>query len=530
MYTKKFITDGLNIEKPLIWDTETIGFYGQTRLIQVRQGSVSYVYDMFYINIEDVKHFFKDWYLVLHNGQYDLSCKQFIQWVPKKIDDTMVAARLTWPQWDSHSLAACAQQLNFGIKGDEGASDWSQWDLTEKQLEYAELDTLLTQKLYEAIPESTFKSQVYQLDIKSIMLACDYQYRGMPISKKECQRYKREHLKLIRSCKKLPEDLNVNSPSQVRKFLGMDVSDSDTLTLSDNPLCKEILIKRQSLKAISYIESLLPHRVACSITTPSAAKTGRFISKSADEIPGTFNLQQIPHEMKSLFGANKGYYVTADYPALEIWMATAITGEKNWHEALLTRADLHIATAMKMFNKTKEEVDKTLRTLAKLCNFTLLYGAGSKALAHSLAVWGHTEEAKVAADLSKQWKSAVSDISAWQRSIFEYFQSHSSKIVYTPLGRPVKAISPTQALNYPVQGGGAECTKLAIVLLDNNGIKICNTVHDSIALLASTMKEAEEYKDALSYAMDEAYRRVIKNCKANDLSLAVDVNINEYYT
>lgn len=530
MYVKQFITEGLDRTKPLIWDTETIGLYGQTRLVQVRQGETSYVYDLFYINVEDVKYYFKDWHLVMHNGHYDLSCRDFMRWIPKQFDDTMVAARLAWPGWDSHSLHNVAQQLSLGIKGNEGASDWSQWQLTKEQLEYAELDTLLTEGIYQKIPEGILKSEVYQLDIKSILLSCDYQYRGMPISKKECQRYTREKKKLIKGCKLLPEELNVNSSKQVCEFLQTVSSDYSTLKLSTDPRAHEVLQKRSSLKAISYIEDLSVHRLAKSIIKPAAAKTGRFISEGADEVPGTFNLQQIPREMKSLFGINRGYYVTADYPALELWMATAIIGEQSWHKALLTKADLHIDTAVKMFHKQPEEVDKRLRTLAKVCNFTLLYGAGASTLAHGLAIRDHQDDAKIAGQLLNQWKNAVPGVTKWQKDHYSYFENHSSRIVYTPLNRPMKATSPMQAMNYPVQGGGAECTKLAIVLLDKAGIKICNTVHDSIALLASTMKEAEEYKEALAYSMDEAYRRVIRNCKANDLSLSVEVNIGEFYS
>lgn len=530
MYVKKLITEGLDISKPLIWDTETIGLYGQTRLVQVRQGETSYVYDMFYVNPEDLKHYFKGWHLVMHNGHYDLSCRDFMRWLPAKLDDTMVAARLAWPGWDSHSLASVALQLGLSKKGEEGASDWSHLQLSKEQLEYAEMDTLLTEQIFQKIPEGILKSEAYQLDIKSILLSCDYQYRGMPISKKECQRHKREKQKLIRQCKLLPEDLNINSPKQVKDFLGVESSDYSTLKVSEDPRAQEVLQKRSALKAISYIEDVSQYRVAKSIIKPAAAKTGRFISEGSNEIPGTFNLQQIPRDLKSVFGANRGYYVTADYPALELWMATAIIGEEAWHKALLTRTDLHIDTAIKMFNKSKEEVDKRLRTLAKVCNFTLLYGAGANTLAGALAIRDHQEDAKIAGQLLNQWKSAVPTISKWQADHYSYFETHSSRIVYTPLNRPMKATSPMQAMNFPVQGGGAECTKLAIVLLDKAGIKICNTVHDSIALLADTMKEAEEYKEALAYSMDEAYRRVIKNCKVNDLSLAVEVNIGEFYS
>lgn len=538
MYCKELITEGLDKNNRLIWDTETIGLYGRTRLVQVRQGDISYAYDCFYVNIEDIKWFFKDWHLVGHNIHYDLSCRDFMRWIPRAIDDTMVAARLQYPMMTSFSLGNLVDALKLGKKGEEGKSDWSQWNLSDEQLKYAEMDTQLTELLFAKITDETLNSNVYKLDIESIRLACDYQYRGLPIRKDSIQLFRRQLQKeMAEADKLLPKGLNVASSLQVRNFLNSDTGDKIQLTLMGDPRSDAIIQKRHCLKQLTYLDDLEKHDTAKAITNPLGAKTGRFTSKGSDEIPGTFNLQQIPANMKSLFGIKDGFIVTADYPALEIWMCCAIIKDAFMYKALLNKADLHKDTAIKMF-KT-DNISKDLRTIAKMCNFTLLYGAGANALTkvfYSRVASGAIskdmadEHSKKAEQYRRAWLDTYKDIAKHNQEAYDYFSNNKYRIVSTPLGRKIRTESATSSLNFPVQGGGAECTKLAIVLLKKEGINICNTVHDSIALTASTMSEAEEYAKALKWAMEESFRRVIKNCKANDLSLAVDYEISEFYT
>lgn len=527
-YVKTFITEGLDKSKPLFFDTETIGLYGRTRLVQVRQGDIAYEYDCYYINIEDIKYFFKSWHLVIHNAHYDLSCLDFRRWLPFKLDDTLLMARCLYPDLESFSLESLSRAFNLGAKSDEGSSDWSKYDLSPSQLEYATQDTLLVEKLYDLMDKSVCDTSYYKLDIESLRFSCEYEHKGMPVDLKAIRKFKSQLNKSIQSID-LPESLNVNSSKQVRDYLNIDSSSKAHLMSLNSEESQKILNKRKYLKALSYIEDLSQHKCVYSILNPNGAKTGRFTSKSCDTMPGYYNLQQIPRDMKAVFGDSGGIFVSADYPALEVWTCGAIIADEFLVSVLVNKEDLHYRAAEMMFNKSRDNISKFERRVAKMCNFTLMYGAGYNALAQAFISDGIPEIAPKAQRLREDWLNTYKEINKAQQKVFEYFKTHSYQVVRTALGKPLCARTPTEALNFSIQGSGAECTKLALYLLQKEKIVPVNTVHDSIALIASTEKEAEEYKQALKWSMEESYRRVIKNCKANYLSLEVTVDVGDHY-
>ncbi|HDZ5024796.1 TPA: hypothetical protein RTG57_001746 [Campylobacter jejuni] len=525
------IFKSLSLDKPIFFDTETIGLYGRTRLIQLRQDSISMILDCYYINIEEIKFSLKNSHLVGHNIHYDLSCQDFRRWLPRKIDDTMILSKAMWPTLESHSLKSLSSYLNLSEKTDEGKSDWSTYNLTSDQLIYADIDTLLVEEIYKRIDKSIMKSTYYKLDIKNIMLSLVYQNKGMPLCHKNIAKFKKEMIKGIESST-LPKELNINSPVQVKKFLNTESSSKETLAALNTPEAIEILNQRHYSKALSYLEDFKNYNFLYSFINPAGAKTGRFTSKGGDVFKDYdyVNLQQIPRKLKSIFKVNKpSLFVTADYPALEVWMCGAIIADEFLVNVLKQKEDLHYSAAEKMFNKNRSEITKDERMIAKMCNFTLMYGAGFNTLAEAFVTNGFSEVSSNARQFREDWLKTYKQINEEQQKVFKHFKTNKYMLVYTALGRPMCAFKPTEALNFSIQGSGAECTKLALTFLDKNGIIPVNTVHDSIALIASSEKEAEEYAECLKYSMEEAYRRVIKNCKANDLSLEVSVNIGEEY-
>lgn len=533
MYTKEFITKGIDTNKPIIVDTETIGLYGRTRLIQIRQESIHYEYDCFYINIETIKHFLKPCHLVFHNAIYDLSCPDFKQWIPKKIDDTLLIMRLQFPFLNSFDLKSLSKEILKLDKGDEGSSDWGSYNLTNEQLEYSANDTYLTEELYKLTYKETLEHQSYLLDIDNIEYACIYQWKGMRVSKNNCKELLKEAKNKLKSINNIPEDLNVNSPKQVKEFLNLESSSKDVLlelSITDHR-ADSILEKRKLLKQISYIEDIIDKPFITSHINPVGAISGRFTSKSINE--DSYNLQQIPRELKKMFAMdNTGYYVCADYPALEIWICACVIDDDFLVNTLKNKEDLHSATAKKLFNR--ENITKAQRMVGKASNFGLLYGTGAERLRQLVFNYSSKEvrlTLQEAQTHKSNWLKTFKGIALWQKNIFNEFRNskHGFIFVQTPLGKVIKVDSPIKGMNYQIQGGGAECTKLALHLLKNEGIIPANTVHDSIALIASSYTEAQEYKEILSKSMEESFKRVTSRCKNNTLSLQVTAEISDSY-
>ena len=528
MYTKKFIIDGLDKNKLLFWDSETIGLYGPTRLIQVRQDNISYVYDCFYINIEDLKAFFKPFKIICHNAHYDFSCFNFRGYYPKELHCSLAAARLNWPEFDSHSLDSLCENLKIGDKGKEGASDWSNYNLSEEQINYAENDTLILQKLYEKIDNKIWDSTSYKLDIKALKVCLFMQNKGMITNRAEILKQIRTSEKELNLLKMaLPSDLNINSPKQVREFLNLKSSEKAVLQAesNNNPSCNIILKARNAEKTLQFLNIFAKNKFIKCFLNPMGAKTGRFTSKGSDLYEDYVNLQQIPRKLKNCFGLNDGsLYVTADYPTLEIKLAAAIYGDSFMLKHL--NSDLHRATASLIFNKPSEQINDIERKIAKVSNFGLLYGAGSKTLKTFFIEQGLFD---IDADfIYNKWANIYKDLKALHRQMFDYFKVHNYKMVSTPLGRILKANTPNEALNFPVQGAGSECTKLSLIYLFAEGIIPVNSVHDSIICIAQNKQEADFYAAKIKEAMEKAFQVVIKKYK-RQIPLEVDIYIGKDY-
>ena len=532
MYTSKLIFEGLDKTKPIFFDTETLGLYGRTRLVQVRQGKIAYEYDCFFVNIEDLKFWLKDCHLVIHNAHYDLSCRDFQNWIPAKLDCTLYLSRIQWPELTSHSLASLSSQFLSREKTEEGKSDWGEYALTEEQLKYANIDTLLVEQLWQKISEETKDSPAYKLNVEALLVSLEIQNKGMKTNHKTLLGEKRKYQKEIkRLTDLLPEGLNVNSPKQVKQYLNVGSSAKGELYKLNNENCDNILKLREATKALTFIELFNKYDFIYSFTNPSGAKTGRATSKGCELYEDRTNLQQIPKYLKKGFGVSNGsYYVTADYPALEIRTTCAHYDDDFLYDALKNNKQLHNETCIRMYGKGKEELSESQYVAAKSCNFSLLYGAGPKGLYEMFNTRGFRISEEECKELVYKWWGIYKGIARKRAEAIQYFQSHSFRIARTGLGYPIRCNSFTEYLSAAPQGTGAECTKLALVLLKKKcSIIPVNSVHDSIACIARNEKEATEMAQAIKWAMEESFRRVTRNCLHNDIPCEVETYIGEDY-
>jgi len=472
--------------RPIFADTETIGLYGNIRLIQLHQDNNTLIYDCNYINIEEIKYYLKDTHLVFHNILYDLNCPQFHNWVPKEIDDTMYMARLHYPHLDSFSLKNLLIYIEEAPKGDEGASDWS-GQLTKEQLEYAAYDVIALEKLYNTMLP-ILNDLSYKIDRLSIKYALNYSRVGVPIHEKNRKALIKEANKKLSKIK-LPEGLNVNSPKQVKEFLGS--VDSSAATLTDMVLFKG---------------SQNAQNITCK-----------------DQ-----NLQQIPRALKSCIGFDdERWLVDADYAALELYCLASYVGDITMYKMLKEGVDLHKYSASQIYNKPMDEVTKDERQVGKTANFSLGYGASYKTyiqMAKSMA--GIVLQEAEAESIKASWLNTYSDVARWHRSP-KQLDNDQYTLVTTPLGRKVRANGYNDQLNIPVQGMGAECTKLAIHYLYQcePSVRLCLTVHDSITLECESKEEAERLAPILEDCMKKGFKEVNKHCHFPDLDIGAEAEI-----
>ena len=162
IYEIKALKDiNADTSKELFCDTETIGLYGQVRLLQIYQEGWDKVALIEWPNIYEMIAFLNKFTTVWHNVHYDnTTCQQQsgTRFVPNSYEDTFFASRLAQPQFDTYSLDdVMARVLGYDPYTHAGLdkktlqkSNWDKPKLTEDQLLYAAIDVYYLPHVWEA--------------------------------------------------------------------------------------------------------------------------------------------------------------------------------------------------------------------------------------------------------------------------------------------------------------------------------------------------------------------------------------------
>jgi DNA polymerase-1 len=253
----------------------------------------------------------------------------------------------------------------------------------------------------------------------------------------------------------------------------------------------------------------------------AVAATGRLSSSDP-------NLQNIPirteqgREIRKAFVAEEGnVLLAADYSQVELRILAHISQDESLIETFRRGADIHRATASKIFNIPEDQLAPEQRRAAKTINFGVLYGMSAFRLSNELNISG------------AQAKEFIEAYFARYPKIQEYLdrtleEARKTGKVTTLFGRvryipeihnrsfTVRGNAERMATNAPIQGTAADILKLAMIALDanlgNEGAMLL-TVHDEIVIevpksrvekVAGIVKETMEniYPLAVPLAVD----------------------------
>ncbi|MEN9581816.1 MAG: hypothetical protein RJA70_4825, partial [Pseudomonadota bacterium] len=202
-------------------------------------------------------------------------------------------------------------------------------------------------------------------------------------------------------------EFNVHSPKQLEKVLFDELglkplrrtktsrsTDADTLEAlaSEHELPKVVLEIRQLAKLKGTYIDALPGLIS--------KRTGRLHTRWRQEVAATGrlsstdpNLQNIPirselgRSIRGAFIAPAGFQiVSADYSQVELRVLAHLSQDPVLLEAFGSGQDIHLRTAMEIFEVDAEDVDVELRRRAKAVNFGVIYGQGDSALGKSLGI------------------------------------------------------------------------------------------------------------------------------------------------
>ena len=526
---------------PYFIDTETIGLYGKVRLLQIYNSTFNKVYiiDLDIANgdiIEQFKTWIEDKVIVFYNAMYDLEvlniCCDDID--ANQVHDVLFLAKLHKPGLQKYSLDIVAEFFNVNYYGDLNKKSLQTSDftgiLTGDQYLYAATDVVVLHALWE-ITKSEVNNSAYKLNMKSMLYALKYARNGIPVDLLEVKRLHEEY------CIKRDEiatqlgSLNVNSPKQCKEALGTNSSNEETLIQlksEGNKLAELIYSQRRIMKRITLLESYMHTRVYTRFNVAGAV-SGRFTA-SGQNVKNGINSQQIPRDLKYVFKnvITDKKVIEADYSTLELRLAAAMYGDRYMRQQLVNGEDLHTSMAQQMTGR--KNITKAERTEAKAINFGFVFGMSAKSFVdYAFLNYGVKFTYDEAKRIRSKYFAMYRDLAQLHRFIWENYNKPNF-YVSTALGWRVKPKLGTDAINIPIQGTGAECTKLAIHILHHKDPtalnKLVNVVHDSIKLEVEADR-VDYYKQLLEQSMLEAWAELCKTTafKFKDIPMLVDSEI-----
>jgi len=449
---------------------------------------------------------------VAQNGKFDLKflSRYDLRAVPP-LWDTMLAHYLLDPE-ARHGLDHLSETLlryrPIPIEQliGKGSKQRNMRQLEPKEvLPYAAEDADLTLQLYRHLRpriegEEHLRSLFYDIEMPLVGVLLEMEQAGVRVDvdllesaivdlSTELERIEEDFRRYT------PEDpVNINSPKEVGDFLfghlGLSEKPKKTRTgqystreedlemVADrHPAVRLVLDYRGLSKLVNTYLVPLPMMVNPMTgrihTTYHQAKTATGRLSSSDP-----NLQNIPvrdeqgREIRKAFTANDpdagDLFVSADYSQVELRLMAHLSGDSSLIEAFRHGADIHAATAAKIFGIPREEVTGEMRRKAKTANFGIIYGISAFGLSARLGI--PRGEAK---ELIDGYFSSFPGVKRYIDKAIE--QAHKDGYVDTLFGRRryiqninsrnrnLVANAERMAINAPIQGTAADIIKVAMV-------------------------------------------------------------------
>ncbi|MDE7426740.1 MAG: DNA polymerase I [Muribaculaceae bacterium] len=235
------------------------------------------------------------------------------------------------------------------------------------------------------------------------------------------------------------------------------------------------------------------------------------------------NLQNIPvrtedgREIRRAFIADDGDLIlSADYSQIELRLMADISGDSEMINAFLSGADIHRATAAKIYHVAEDEVSDTQRRNAKTANFGIIYGISAFGLSERLGI--PRGEAK---ELIETYLKTYPRVQQYMQESIEGARGRG--YVSTVMGRRrmlpdinsrnsvVRGYAERNAINAPLQGSAADIIKLAMVriarVMEERAMKstMIMQVHDELIFNVKP-QELAELQQLVVREMEGAYK------------------------
>jgi DNA polymerase-1 len=561
------VENKLKSEGYLFLDTETTG--EQLRLVQLGDKEGVFIVDLFETGdygVEFLKNLLADKGIVGHNLKYDLKFLYRYGIEPYAVFDTMIASQLIG-DIERHSLQKVAMHyLGKVIDKSLQMSNWAKTILSKEQLEYAALDVKMVKDLFfimleklnsNAHQEETLlktrtskvfglKNPIAIIEMAFVQEIAKLELNGICVDENKVEELIKEYR---RSLQKKVMDFMIAyrvdpmSPKQLGEFLtknlGLDLPKTEKGNISTDdkvlssfthhPVIQKLLEIRSIKKLLDKLEEI-KSSIKNGSVYPEFKQIGAITGRMSSLNP---NVQNIPRELRSVFKAREGnVFVISDFSQIELRIASEYVGDEKMIRAFKEGRDLHRYTASVLLGKKEEEVSKEERQLAKAVNFGLIYGISAKGLSEYAKSYGIDLSVDDAQEIRNKFFEYFASFKNWHEKVKRELKEFKESRGYTLLGRKYVAHTFPDAVNYPVQGSGADLLKLSVLMFDaemrKEGLKakVVNLVHDEI-VVECQKDDADTVKELLEKAMKHAGKVILKRVPVEVESIIKDRWVKE---
>jgi len=344
-----------------------------------------------------------------------------------------------------------------------------------------------------------------------------------------------------------PQNINLNAPLQVAKLFYDDLGlppavDSKTGKRTTNakavaplarldPIVAKILEWKEVRKLISsYLSSYLKkyRKPGDPPTHPRHNQVRVASGRLAVSDP---NYQQSPStktyksqgrtlqvDWRSMIVPPPGSYLLGfDYSQLELRVLAGLSQDTALLDAFASGADIHQATASKMFGIDISEVSSSQRSAGKTANFSVIYGQGESATADMLDMT--RDEVREFLDA---YFSAFPAVKPWMESVVA--KGYENRYVTTYFGRKVPIFEFESSLggilakgerlcvNASVQGTAGDIARIAMLRIDAllkregliDDVRMVMNIHDALYFYVDTYVDPEDLAELLRPAVELA--------------------------
>lgn len=414
--------------------------------------------------------------------------------------------------------------------------------------------------LYNEIEKAELHDLIYDLEQPLIRVLSSMEKTGIKIDRDYFAKYNAELLEKIDGLKTeiydlAGEEFNIASPKQLSEILfikmnitpvkktktgfSTNVEVLEVLRDRGEKIAEYILEYRKLAKLQNtYVEALPKLTDSIGRLHTSFNQTGAATGRLSSSNP---NLQNIPakteegRKIREGFVAKDGYSILSlDYSQIELRVLAELSEDEALINAYKNNLDLHDLTARKLFELNDEDkVSIPQRTMAKIVNFSIIYGKTAFGLSNELKITRKEAEEYIEKYFD-QYKSvrpfeaeivSEAEQTGYVRTMFKRKRTIEG---IDSRNKNIKNQAIRMAVNTVIQGSAADILKVVMVKLfdelrDKEDITMNLQVHDELIFEVRDDK-VEEYSNMIKEIMENTIE--LKNVKL-EVNIASGKNWSE---